>query len=96
MKLKLTFVEGDSRNQLKVIGEEILEGDSEKPLTKSRALKMIKRFHSEFETSVIIKASEFPADWLVHWKQLGPNRWLYVYASRVEEESSPELLEEQD
>jgi hypothetical protein len=95
MKLKLTYVEGDYRNQLKVVGEEILEGESEKPITKGRALKMIQRFHPEFKTLFVSEAFDFPAEWRVHSKQLGPNRWLYVYASRVEEQPKRYSLEPQ-
>jgi hypothetical protein len=111
MKLKLIFVDCDRRNHLTVVGEEFLEGESEKPLTKHRVLKMVKRFHPEFRTSGVIDVSRFQessgfnAEWCVHSKQLGSNLWRYVYAARVENdaldyrvhrsESEPETLNEQ-
>jgi hypothetical protein len=92
MKLKLIFVDSDRMNRRKVVGEELLEGESEKPLTKNRVWKMVKRFHPEFRPGVI-DASRFQdgldlkVDWLVHIEQLGPNLWRYVYAAPVQDES---------
>ena len=93
MKLKLIFVEGDSMNCCKVVGEEFLESDSEKPLTKNRVLKMVKRFHPELRMPRVIDVSRFQeetdlnVDWLVHIEQLGANLWRYGYAARVQDES---------
>jgi hypothetical protein len=93
MKLRLIFVESDSMNRPKVVGEEFLEGESEKPLTKNRVLKMVRRFHPELRISGVIdlsrfqKGSDVNADWLVHIEQLGSNLWRYVYAARVQGES---------
>lgn len=92
MKLKLIFVDSDSMNRRNVIHEEFLQGESEKPLTKNRVLKMVKRFHPEFRISHAIDVSRFQEDsdlkvqWLVHTKQLGPNLWRYVYAAPVQDE----------
>jgi hypothetical protein len=105
MKLKLIFVDRDRMNRRKVIREEFLQGESEKPLTKSRVLKMVKRFHPEFKVSGVIDVSRFAetsdlnVDWLVHLEQMGANLWRYVYAARVQGESpdyqaAPELREE--
>ena len=44
MKLKLIFVDSDRMNRRKVVGEELLEGESEKPLTKNRVLKWLSAF----------------------------------------------------
>ena len=93
MKVKLIFVDRDRMNRRKVIGEEFLQGESEKPLTKNRVLKMVKRFHPEFSVRVIDvsrfeETSDLNVDWLVHSEQLGPNLWRYVYAARVPDESS--------
>ena len=91
MKLKLIFVDRDRMNRRKVIQEEFLEGESEKPLTKNRVLRMVKRFHPEFRTSWVIDVSGFQEDsdlrvkWLVHSEQLGPNLWRYVYAAPVQD-----------
>lgn len=93
MKLKLIFVDCDRMNRRRVIREEFLRGESEKPLTKSRVLKMVKRFHPEFRVSGVIDVSRFEGtsdlnvDWLVHLEQLGANLWRYVYAARVPDES---------
>jgi hypothetical protein len=93
MKLKLIFVDSDRMNRRKVVGEEFLEGESEKPLTKNRVLKMVKRFHPEFRVPTVIDVSHFQedsdlnVDWLVHLEQLGANLWRYVYAARVQGES---------
>jgi hypothetical protein len=38
MKVKLVFVDSDRMNRRKVIREEFLQGESEKPLTKNRVL----------------------------------------------------------
>ena len=92
MKLKLIFVDRDRMNRRKVVGEEFLEGESEKPLTKTRILKIVKRFHPEFRVSGVIDVSRFEEtsdlniDWLVHVEQLGSNLWRYVYAARVHDE----------
>lgn len=81
-------------NHRKVVREEFLQGESEKPLTKNRVLKMIKRFHPELRISGVIDVSRFEetsdlnVDWLVHIEQLGPNLWRYVYAARVPDESA--------
>ena len=94
MKLKLIFVDSDRMNRRKVVGEEFLQGESEKPLTKSRVLKMVKRFHPEFQVSGVIDISRFEetsdlnVDWLVHVEQLGSNLWRYVYAAPVQDEFS--------
>ena len=93
MKLKLIFVDRDHMNRRKVIHEELLQGESEKPLTKNRVLKMVKRFHPELRISGVIDVSHFQedsdpnVDWLVHVEQLGANLWRYVYAGRVQDES---------
>lgn len=93
MKLKLIFVDSDTMNRRKVVGEELLQGESEKPLTKTRVLKMVKRFHPELRISGVIDVSRYEetrdlnVDWLVHIKQLGANLWRYVYAARVQDES---------
>ena len=93
MKLKLIFVDSDRMNRRKVVGEEFLEGESEKPLTKNRVLKMVKRFHPELRISGVIDVSRFQedsdlnVDWLVHIEQLGPNLWRHVYAARIQDES---------
>jgi hypothetical protein len=93
MKLKLIFVDRDSMNRRKVVGEEFLEGESEKPLTKNRVLKMVKHFHPELRMPRVIDVSRFQddsdlnVDWLVHIEQLGANLWRYVYAARVQGES---------
>ena|ERR1041385_1448033 len=92
MKLKLIFVDSDHMNRRKVIHEEFLEGESEKPLTKNRVLKMVKRFHPEFRVPMVIEVSRFREDsdlnakWLVHSEQLGSNLWRYVYAAEVKAE----------
>lgn len=94
MKLKLIFVDRDRMNRRKVVGEEFLEGESEKPLTKNRVLKMVKRFHPELRIFGVIDVSRFEetsdlsVDWLVHTEQLGPNLWRSVYAARVPDEFS--------
>jgi hypothetical protein len=94
MKVKLVFVDSDRMNRRKVIREEFLQGESEKPLTKNRVLKMVKRFHPELRTSGVIDVSRFEetsdlnVDWLVHIEQLGPNLWRYVYAARVQDDFS--------
>src|SRR5579859_3945423 len=93
MRLKLIFVDSGGMNRRKVISEEFLEGDSEKPLTKNRVLKMVKRFHPELRITGVIDVSRFQEDsdlnanWLVHIEQLGSNLWRYVYAARVQGES---------
>jgi len=93
MKIKLIFVDSDRMNRRKVIGEEFLEGESEKPLTKNRVLKMVKRFHPEFRIPRVIDVSRFQEDsdlnvkWLVHSEQLGSQLWRYVYAAEVKAES---------
>jgi hypothetical protein len=93
MKLKLIFVDSDTMNCRKVVGEEFMEGESEKPLTKNRVLKMVKRFHPELRISGVIDVSRFQedsalhVDWLVHFEQLGSNLWRYIYAARVQDES---------
>ena len=92
MKLKLIFVDSDRMNRRKVIREEFLQGESEKPLTKSRVLKMVKRFHPELKVSGVIDVSRFEessdlnVDWLIHVEQLGSNLWRYVYAVSVQDE----------
>jgi len=79
MKLKLIFVDRDGMNRRKVISEEFLEGDSQKPLTKNRVLKIVKRFHPELRMPRVIDVSRFQeetdlnVDWLVHIEQLGAN-----------------------
>ena len=60
MKLKLTFVDSDRMNRQKVVAEEFLKGESEKPLTKNRVLKMVKRFHPEFRVPGVIDVSRLP------------------------------------
>lgn len=82
MKLKLTYVEEDFRGKQHVIREEFLEGESTKPITKGRAAKLINRVHPEY-WPLLVDASDFPAEWLVHVEQKDSNCWLYVYASRV-------------
>lgn len=106
MKLKLIFVDRDRMNRRKAIHEEFLLGESEKPLTKNRVLKMVKRLHPEFRTSWVIDVSRFQENsdlkvkWLVHSEQLGPNLWRYVYAAPVQdglsEYSGPQGLKEED
>jgi hypothetical protein len=92
MKLKLIFVDRDRMNCRKMVREEFLEGESEKPLTKNRVLKMVKRFHPEFTLTGVIDVSRFQeashldGEWLVHIEQLGSNLWRYVYAARVQDE----------
>lgn len=83
MRLKLTFVEANRRNEQKILREEVLEGESDKQITKDRAKRLIQRFHPEFRV-MMITASEFRADWLVHCEEVGSNAWLYVYASKLE------------
>ena len=93
MKLKLIFVDSDTMNRRRVVGEEFLEGGSEKPLTKNRVLKMVKRFHPELRISGVIDVSRFQEDselnveWLVHIEKLESNLWRYIYAARVQDES---------
>jgi hypothetical protein len=92
MKLKLVFVDSDRMNRRKVIREELLQGESEKPVTKNRVLKMVKRFHPEFRHPIVIDVSHYQEDsdldveWLVHTEQLGDNLWHYVYAARAKGE----------
>jgi hypothetical protein len=94
MRVKLIFVDRDRMNRHKVIREEFLQGESEKPLTKNRVLKMVKRFHPELRTSGVIDVSRFEetsdlnVDWLVHVEQLESNLWRYVYAARVQDDFS--------
>jgi hypothetical protein len=62
VKLKLIFVDSDTMNRRRVVGEEFLEAESEKPLTKNRVLKMVKRFHPELRISGVIDVSRFQED----------------------------------
>jgi hypothetical protein len=82
VKLKLTYVESDFRGTQRVIGEELLDGESDKPMTKGRAKKLVHRFHPDFR-AFMIDASDFPAEWVVHTERKSPNLWVNVYASRV-------------
>lgn len=94
MRVKLIFVDKDGINRRKAIREEFLQGESKKPLTKNRVLKLVKRFHPELRIFGVIDVSRFEetsdlnVDWLVHIEQLGHNLWRSVYAARVQDEFS--------
>jgi len=97
MRVKLTFVERDVRGNELSLREEVLEGESAKSLTRDHVARLIARHHPELRVAGrlwLIDASETPYKWYIRSVQLGPNRWLYIYADPLlpqasEHESSP-------
>jgi hypothetical protein len=87
------FVEKDFRGTELSIREEILSGESTKSLTRNHVARLIARHHPELRHSSgvwLMDSSETTYKWFVHTEQLGPNKWLTVYADPL-----PELISEE-
>jgi hypothetical protein len=90
MKVRLVWIETNFRNEELSRREEILESESQKTPTRHYVSRLIARVHPELRTvDRVFLAESFRDDlrWrvgLVGGTQLGPNRWLQVYADPVE------------
>ena len=89
MRVKLIFVARDFRGKDLCTREEVLNGDSEKSLTRNHVAKLIARHHPELEHAGslwLLDASETSNKWYVGTQRLGSNRWLTVYADPLAEQ----------
>ena len=88
MRVKIIFVETDSRGNDLTTREEILEGESTKTPTRNHVAKLIARHHPELLHAGgvwLLNSSETNYKWYVRTDRLGPNKWLNVYADPLPE-----------
>lgn len=88
MKIKLVWIEQDRRGRELKRREEILEAESSKPVTARSALRLIARHHPQIAPTwrgLFQNSGATKYRWTVYFKQLDPNRWLYVYADPIDE-----------
>jgi hypothetical protein len=86
MRVKLVYIERDMRGTELSERVEVLEGESEKSLTRNHVARLIARQHPELTHAgrvFLIDASETKYKWYVGTSKLGSNRWLYVYADPI-------------
>jgi hypothetical protein len=83
LKIKLIWIEKDFRGNEVALSQEILHGESAKTPTRNQVAKLIARLHPELISVTrvsLLNSSETSHKWYVKSNQLGPNRWLTVYA----------------
>ena len=79
MKLKLIYVQTGSDGTQRIIKEELLEEASDEPMSKRQATEIILRSRPGLRP-LLVRATDFPADWLV---QVDPreSNGVRIYAS---------------
>lgn len=83
MRVKLTFIEKDFRGNRLSMREEILQGESQKNLTRGHVARLIQRHHPELSFACKVTLSdayEDPHRWHVKTFRVETNHWMYVYA----------------
>ena len=83
VKLRLTWIEVDQHERILSQREEILEGESQRSVTKGNARKLISRTYPDKRVSMI-DASRPPHKWCAVIEMVTPNRWLYIYADPLD------------
>jgi len=87
MRVKLVWIEQDFRGNHLSKREELLDGEAAENFTRNHVARLIARHHPELHSagSIMLDALEDPYKWYVKAIQQESNRWVYVYAERVDE-----------
>jgi hypothetical protein len=86
MKLRLTWVEVNRRDEIVTQRDEVIEGESQRTLTKASARRLILQHYPDMR---VLMGDSFrpPHKWSAASWQVRPEKWAYVYADPIEGQS---------